>query len=240
MNKQEIQSNAVQIVQREIRSGKLGRYADTVRQWLPKIASAVDTDKDLVMDCVKSAVKGSNPLNSVLGVFGIQFVSEKSLEKSPASKNVLDRALSLDEHALQDAIRGMSKALEEIDADIANQEKETQAENSKLHAQLDTMRQEKDRVQSSYQAQQKRVAERLQYMLALMGQVSSEDPVYQQIQEMVADLNAKVVWDSENGPLPVNVMFQFYKADNPDECLKKPCLVCGEMVLVQGVLFEQA
>ena len=45
MNKQEIQNSASQIVRKEVREGNLGRYAEAVLLWLPKIASAVDTDK---------------------------------------------------------------------------------------------------------------------------------------------------------------------------------------------------
>ena len=239
MNKQEIQNSASQIVRKEVREGNLGRYAEAVLLWLPKIASAVDTDKKMVVDCVKSAVNDSNPLNTVFGLFGIQLVSEKGLERSPASQSILDNALNLDEASLQASIRGISKALTQIEEEHSAQESTARNSIAELRTQLDVVQQGKTRAEGNYNGLQKRVADRLQYILALMGQASSDDSVYLQVQEMVTDMGAKVVWDSENGPLPASVMFQTYKSDNPNQQLKKPCLLCGETVIAQGVLFEQ-
>lgn len=239
MNKQEIQNSASQIVRKEVREGNLGRYAEAVLLWLPKIASAVDTDKKMVVDCVKSAVNDSNPLNTVFGLFGVQLVSEKGLERSPASQSILDNALNLDEASLQASIRGISKALTQIEEEHSAQESTARNSIAELRTQLDTMQQGKTRAEGNYNGLQKRVADRLQYILALIGQTPNDDPVYQQVQEMVADMGAKVVWDSEHGPLPASAMFQTYKSDNPEQQLKKPCLLCGETVIAQGVLFEQ-
>lgn len=239
MNKQEIQNSASQIVRKEVREGNLGRYAEAVLLWLPQIASAVDTDKKMVVDCVKSAVNDSNPLNTVFGLFGVQLVSEKGLERSPASQSILDNALNLDEVSLQASIQGMSKALKQIEKEAAAQEHASRISIAELRSQLETMQQGKARAEENYNGLQKRVADRLQYILALMGQAPSDDSVYLQVQEMVTDMGAKAVWDSENGPLPASVMFQTHKSDNPNQQLKKPCLLCGETVIAQGVLFEQ-
>lgn len=239
MNKQEIQNSASQIVRKEVREGNLGRYAEAVLLWLPKIASAVDTDKKMVVDCVKSAVNDSNPLNTVFGLFGVQLVSEKGLERSPASQSILDNALNLDEVSLQASIQGLSKALKQLEEETASQECASRRSIAQLRTQLDTMQQGKARAEENYNGLQKRIADRLQYILALMGQSPNDDPVYLQVQEMVADMGAKVVWDSENGPLPASAMFQTYKSDNPNQQLRKPCLLCSETVIAQGVLFEQ-
>ena len=243
MNKQQIEDNATQVVRTEIRAGKFGHYADAVLEWLPKIVSTVDVDKKMIVDCVKKAAfDASNPINSalnrVLGILGVQLISERNLVQNRVQQNVLDKALNLDNDKLRIALQGMASDLEKIENDAVNHEKEMQDTISKLHAQLDAVQQEKTRAQNNYTIFQKRVADRLQYILALIGPEANENPAYLQIQEMVTDMGAKIVWDSGNGQLAERVMFQFYKVDKPEDLLKKPCIISGDTVLVQGVMPE--
>lgn len=242
MNKQDIQTTALDLVREEIRSGKPVRYAD-VLDHLPGVLSTIDVDKEKVFEDIKHTLWESsdgNPLNAILKYLGLRLVSDRDLEREPQGKaGALDDALKLDKQKLAASIHQMAMKLashEESASRLAVGNKDVIAE---LHSKLDSEMEKNRRLSASYQGVQENVAARLQYTLSLMGQTPSEDPVYQQIQELMEDMQFTAFWSAENSNLSENEMFTIMTTDDIRSHRSKPCLVYRNEVVAKGVLFVE-
>lgn len=87
MNKQDIHTSTLDLIREETRSGKLVRYADVLND-LPGAVSAIDVDKENVINGIKHAIwdnSDGNPLNAILKYLGLRLVSNRDLERDPQS-----------------------------------------------------------------------------------------------------------------------------------------------------------
>lgn len=242
MNKQDIRTSTLDLVREEKRSGKVVRYADVLDE-IPGVVSTIAVDKESVINGIKQAVWNSgdgNPLNAILKYLGVRLVSNRDLERDSQGKvGALDHALKLDEKKLQLTIQQMATKLAEHEETSNNLNAENRRIIGELHSQLDAESEKSRRLSAGIQGLRETVAARLQYTLALVGQTSSEDPVYQQIGELMEDMQFTAFWSAENSGLSESEMFTIMTTDDISCHKNKPCLVYRGEVVAKGVLFRE-
>lgn len=240
MNKQDIQTSALDLIREETRSGELVRYADVLGD-LPGAMSAIDVDKENVINGIKHAIldnSDGNPLNAILKCLGLRLVSNRALERDPQA-GALDNALKLDKEKLTASIHQMATKLAEHEETSSKLNADNKKLIAELHRQLDAETEKSRRLSSSYQGLRETVAVRLQYILSLMGMAPAEDPVYQQIQEMMEDMQFTAFWSAVNCNLSESEMFTIMTTDDIGSHKSKPCLVYRGKVVAKGVLFTE-
>ncbi len=240
MNQQDIQTSALDLIRKETRSGKLVRYADVLSD-LPDAVSAIDVDKENVINGIKHAIwdnSDGNPLNAILKYLGLHLVSNRDLERDPRA-GILDDALKLDKEKLTASIHQMAAKLAEHEETSRKLNADNKKLIAELHSQLDTEKGKSRRLSASYQGLRETVAARLQYILSLMGMAPAEDPVYQQIQEMMEDMQFTAFWSAESSNLSESEMFTIMTTDDISSHKSKPCLVYRGEVVAKGVLFTE-
>lgn len=242
MKKQDIRTKTQDLVRDEMRSGKVARYAD-ILGILPDVVAAIDVDKEVIANSIKQAIwdsSDSNPLNAILKILGLRLVSNRGLERdSQEQANTLDEALQMDKEKLSNAIRQMTNKLAEYET-VSNQ---LDADNKKLicelNSQLNSETEKSRRASASYQGLRENIALRLQYMLLLIGQSPSENPVYQQVFELMEDMQLTAFWSAEDNEYSEVEMFSVMKTDDISNHKTKPCLMHRGEVVVKGVLFKE-
>lgn len=242
MNKQEIQTKAMDLVRSEIRTGKLSSYSD-IMDYIPKIFSSIGIDKTLVANSIKRAIWESgegNPLNAILKILGVRLVSSKNLECNTSEKTgTLDDALKLDETLLAKVVQQMSQALAAHENTSKCRDDSNKELINELHDKLDEECAKNRKLSANYHGLQETVAVRIQYILSLVGQSGTMDSVAQQVQELMEDMQLKAYWNAENTGFTEAQMFTVLKTDNPSEHKVKPCMTYKGEVIVQGVLFAE-
>lgn len=242
MNKQDIHTSTLDLIREETRSGKLVRYADVLGD-LPSVVSAIDVDKENVINGIKHAIwdnSDGNPLNAILKYLGLRLVSNRDLERDSQSRaGILDDALKLDKEKLTASVHQMAAKLAEHEETSSKLNADNKKLIAELHSQLDAEKGKSRRLSASYQGLRETVAVRLQYILSLMGLTPAEDLVYQQIQEMMEDMQFTAFWSAESSNLSESEMFTIMTTDDISSHKSKPCLVYRGEVVAKGVLFTE-
>lgn len=244
MDNQQISTKVLEILREEKRGGQIFRTAD-ILDVIPEVISSIRLDRQQLYDRIDEALhSGLRPLNAILGLFGLCAVRQDEallLIQSDAEdgpKN-LDTLLKLDESALAAAIHRLAVLLTELEARTAQTEDEQVNQINALIGQLEQEDQKIARLQTESRYRLGAAADRVQYMLSLLGPEDRESPLSSQLYELLADLSITAYWTAEGAPATETAMFTTLRLDQVNGRKMKPCLMHNGEILAKGVRFME-
>ena len=250
MNRQDLKASAEQIVRESLRENSVtGDYG--AAEAAGGLLSAVQMDRAQLKACVLKALTGSggNPLNALLGLFGLRIVSPKNaardldaLLESPAAPALVEDTegqllgfFMLDGTAARQAMDRLSQGLHEAEESGRQATAAQQAAFNRQAAELDESREECAALRAEAARLRQTMAEQLQYLLGLAGPEHTK--VGDRLEEMLDDLDLRAAWSAEDGPAPEAAMFTVMKCDDPEARRGKPCILSPYGVYVRGLRF---
>lgn len=240
MRTQQINTTVQDILREQKKAGKLVRTAGALDS-LTKVVQAVEVDKQYYTACIKKVVESDNPLNALFGLFGYRVIRRDAakplVEVSPNAETAMDRMLCLNEKMMRDAVAEIVDILGGAEAELEQNSTGMASRYNELAGLLDEERRKNAQLQAASQAKLRMTAERAQYILGLAG-AEDESPMIKQVYEMLTDLGVKVYWDAESAPAGEGAMFSVMEGGGALSGTK-PCLMCGDEVLVKGIRFMQ-
>lgn len=242
MKKQSIKETAAQIVKDVVRRGGVLHTA-AVLELLPRVVESVVVDREYIHQCVSRGPSKNNPINALLGLIGLRLVSTESPvwkveqgSSGPVDASLMNNFLKIDSDRLSAAATEISEVLAAAERDNKKELQSGQEHASRVHSELDKMSQKYSQLSVDYENQRKAVAERTQYILSQCGE-GAQSMLVDQVSELLADLEIQVFWSAEGAPLSAGAMFSTMKCVPGTKRHDKPCLLCGDTVLVKGLKF---
>lgn len=241
MNRQEMNQMALDILREEKRANGVIATAEALDQ-VAAVLDTVEVDRKYLKNCIRRALHSvsGNPLNAVLGLIGLQMIRKDAdikIFESDDSHSELESMLKLNEKALHSTIS-------KIASDLANYEREVKEDSAnkvnKINDLIDKMDKQEQvisQLKTDKKAQMLAVADRMQYMLCVLGPDKSDNTLEKQVYELMEDLDIKVYWDANEAPLSDAVMFTELKTAEVEKHRMKPCLICKGEVIAKGVRF---
>ncbi len=248
MKKSELRQRSTDITRSIIRGADDVTEARPL-ELLPDIVMSVRLDRSYILDCIKKNISGKSLfglLNRLLDMLGFQIINVKELRehnadkpdirlKKPEDETVSGNFLTLDEEAYKTAA---AKMLDVIDSS-AKKNKAKYSEMERLFGQareqLNSRTEELRQLRTDTDYMKKGAAERIQYILSLIGKNAEKTPVTEQTAELLGDMGLSAVWaDDENA---ADGMFMTVKCSDPLQHNEKPCIISGNAVLLKGLKF---
>lgn len=239
MNRQEMNQKALDIMREEKRTQGVISTAGILDR-TAAILTAVEVDRKHIRACVSKALNSAtgNPLNTILGLIGLRVIRKdadiKIFEREDTN-NELDSILKIDEKALRPIASQIASDLaayeKEVDEDRTNKINKLNDMAAKIDEQGQNIRQLKADAKSQLQA----VADRIQYMLCILGPDESDNILAEQLRELMTDLEIEAFWTAEGAPFSEAAMFVEVKTAEAEKHKSKPCLVRKGEVLAKGL-----
>lgn len=247
MKKSELRQKSADITRSIIRSAYDVRETKQM-EILPDIVTSVRLDRSYILECIKENISVKSffgLLNRLLDMLGLQIINIRELKEHNADKPdirlkpqngaVSENFLSLDEKAYKDA------AIKILDI-ICETEKKNNAKYSEMEKlfgqareQLNSRTEELRQLRTDTDYMKKGIAERVQYILSLIGRDAEKTPVTEQFPELLSDMGLSVQWaDDENAR---DEMFMTVKCTDASQQKEKPCIMSGNVILLKGMNF---
>jgi len=212
---------------------------------LDQVASILDTvevDRKYMKNCIRQALGSvsSNPLNAILGLIGLQMIRKDAdikIFESDDSRSELKSMLKLNEEALRSTVSKIASDLAAYERKIKEDSTNKVNKINDLITRMDKQEQVISQLKTDKKAQLHAVADRMQYMLCVLGPNKSDSALEEQVYELMEDLNIEVYWDAKEAPLSDTVMFTELKTAEIEKHKMKPCLICKGEVIAKGVKF---
>lgn len=244
MDQKQMNTKAWDILREEKRGGQIVRTAD-ILDTIPEVISAVKVDQEYLCSRIDEAFhSGHRPLNAILGLFGLCAVRQDEALRliradSGDGQGNLDDLLKLDERVLSAAVHRMARALAGVEAQTAQTEDEQVEKINALIGRLEAEERRTARLQSESQLRLNAAADRIQYMLSLLGPEDRESPISSQLYELLTDLSITAYWTAEGAPATDVAMFTTLRLDQVNGRKMKPCLIYNGEILAKGVRFME-
>lgn len=239
MNKQQVRNMVTDVLREEKRKGALVQSASVLDR-LPDVIDTVEVDKKYLYACVKEAFGRSNPVNSVLGVFGLRIIREEDAQRIVQHDSSGEQSAN----AFKVNERELRKVVSAIGSELAESEKENQEKEASYIEKINDLTRKLDSGQSDFSQSRREyemavgaVADRLQFVFSQIGKDHGDDAVAAQLRELLTDLGMEIFWSAEGAAVPEGAMFQFLKTDEPGNHKMKPCIMQNNRVIAQGVIF---
>ncbi len=254
MRKDEIKQRAGDIVRDAVREREIASNVK-VLGYVPDMLDSVSIDTRYILSCVDNELnkRTANPLNALLGLFGLRIVHPKNTisdlsaefgsgTESGVTLEVEDNSkmasfLRVDEAQLKSAIGKMADELRQVESDQQSMQHSLREQNASLHKEMDKASGQLTQKSTDLNYQRNAVAERAQYMLSLVGESPSDTTMCDQIKELLADLELSAHWTTTSIEQKETAMFSILKCDEPEKRRNKPCIMSGSDVFLKGVRF---
>ena len=249
MKKTSVMELTRKVVTDEIRKGKLVKSKDVLTM-LPSLIDAVHVDETKLRGSIEQCLVNSSPLNSLLNLFGVQLINKETIlsqlsdsaEKQNSVSVRLDnsyaeRWFALDSAKFQAIVEEIAERLFELETQANQSYDEEKSRGDALFDKYENLLKEHNTLKYSAEANEKMVAERIQYILSVSGPDAVSDN--EQLIELLKDLNIEVYWSSAEAPFTDTAMFTEYYVQDADLATVKPCLVRSNLVYVKGMRFVQ-
>jgi len=239
MNRQEMNQMALDIVREEKRGSGIVSTAGVMDQ-VASVLTAVEVDRKYMKSCVGKALSSvsGNPLNAILGLVGLKVIRKDAdikIFEGESAGNELDSMLRIDEKAFRPMVARMASDLaayeKEVDEDRADKVNRINDMVTKLDAQDQAIRQLKAEAKSQLQT----VADRIQYMLCVLGPDKSDNALAEQLSELMEDLEIRAVWDTDGASAHAEDMFIELRTADVEKHKMKPCLIRRGEVIAKGL-----
>lgn len=235
------------VVKDEIRKGKLVKSRDVLTM-LPELIDTVHIDETKLKASIEQCLTTANPLNSLLKLFGVQLISKEAvlnqLHLSCGAQNSISvqmndlyakHWLTLDAEKFQEMVEKITEKLFELETQANQTFDDERSRGDSLFIKYENLLKEHNMLRYSAEANEKMVAERIQYILSLSGKDAVSDN--EQLIELLKDLNIEVYWDSTEAQFPDAAMFTEYVVEDATLATTKPCLVRNNAVYIKGMRF---
>lgn len=238
---QNLKERAAEAVREVLRDGRVFQGKE-ILELVPDLVSSVRVSQSAVQKAIVDVLKDNsrNPLNSVLSLLGFQLVRISKLEGGGTSVvstgRSLDNMLEADEQKLKDILRQITKILSEHERESEGRSAGQEERYGRLQRELDQERQNLDRQTQENQNYRNLAAFDVQYMLCLLEK-QRNDPLYQQLIELLADLDMTAIWPEDETSLSKSALFTAMKSDDWEQRKTKPCIMSDGQVLAKGVYF---
>jgi len=241
MNRQEMNQIALNILREEKHSNGVIATAEVLDQ-VASILDTVEVDRKYMKNCIRQALGSvsSNPLNAILGLIGLQMIRKDAdikIFESDDSRSELKSMLKLNEEALRSTVSKIASDLAAYERKIKEDSTNKVNKINDLITRMDKQEQVISQLKTDKKAQLQAVADRMQYMLCVLGPNKSDSALEEQVYELMEDLNIEVYWDAKEAPLSDTVMFTELKTAEIEKHKMKPCLICKGEVIAKGVKF---
>lgn len=241
MDRQEMNQMVLDILREEKRANGVIATAEALDQ----VAAVLDTvvvDRKYMKNCIKHALHSvsGNPLNAILGLVGLQMIRKDAdikIFESDDSRSELGSMLKLNEKALHTTISKIASDLAAYEREVKEDSTNKVDKINDLIDKMDKQEQVISQLKIDKKAQMQAVADRMQYMLCVLGPNKSDSALEEQVYELMEDLDIKVYWDAKDAPLSDAVMFTELKTADVEKHKMKPCLICKGEVVAKGVKF---
>lgn len=230
---------ASDIVREEKRSNGIVSTAGVMDR-VASVLDAIEVDRKYMKACIGKALNSvsGNPLNAILGLVGLKVIRKdadiKIFEKEN-SNNELDSMLKIDEKAFRIMVSALAADLaayeKEVDRDRVDKVKRINDMITKLDGQDQDIRQLKADAKAQLQA----VADRIQYMLCILGTDKSDNVLAEQLGELMADLEIQAFWNADGAPFHETVMFTELRTREIEKHKMKPCLMRRGEIIAKGL-----
>jgi len=254
MNMSEIKQRSRSIIRDSIRRESLVSTG-AVLELLPDVLESVSADNRYILKRIEDELRKPtiNPLNAVLGIFGLRIIRTEStintlngelesvvdLQITDLSVGEAANFLKLNEEVLTRATDAIARRLRTLEEDSEKTEEYLKEQNAALHAQIESKDAAISQFSTDIQDELKTVAERVQYMLSIQG-YGSDDAVTEQLTELLTDLELKAVWRAQlQDVASADAMFSCFKYAAADRRREKPCILYDGKTLIKGVVFEK-
>ncbi|MBR5110040.1 MAG: hypothetical protein IK099_07580 [Clostridia bacterium] len=213
--------------------------------------ASVTVDRDYLAQRIAQILDGNhaNPINALLGIFGLKIVSKNGAMQeldSLMNENLVVEAdtgtqvsfLRLNEAAIRTAADQMAQNLRKIEDQWREETAARQEEANKLRIELDQSRQETEAQRSALTRQRQAAAEQIQYILSILG--PEKNKTSDMLGELLEDLNLTARWNADGTSLLESAMFSVLKCSGPESRKMKPCILSEDGVMVKGLRFTKA
>ena len=235
------------VVKDEIRKGRLVKSKDILTM-LPELIDAVHIDETRLRNSVEQCLTTANPLNSLLKLFGVQLINKEAilnrLHLSCGAQDSISVQMddsyarywfALDLEKFRAIVEKIAEKLFELETQANQTFDDERSRGDSLFIKYENLLKEHNTLRYSAEANEKMVAERIQYILSLS--IKDPDPGNEQLIELLKDLNIEVYWDSTEAPFPDEAMFTEYVVEDATLVATKPCLVRNNAVYIKGMRF---
>lgn len=247
MENQKVMQFVEEVVKDEIRKGNLIKSKD-VLSMLPEVIDTVHIDRKRMRLSIEQCLTTKNPINALLKLFGVQLIKKEkiinnllnsSTDPSDVSVQIDDsyakRWLTLSTKEFKAVVEKIAQKLYELESQANATYDDEKKRGDDLFSKYEKLSKEHNDLKYSSDANEKMIAERIQYILSLTGKEMT--PNNEQLVELLKDLNIEVYWDSNDAPLTDVAMFTEYTIDNENLASTKPCLIRNGSVYVKGMRF---
>lgn len=248
MKNQSLKPVMQEMVREELRKGSLIKTKD-ILEMLPDVIDTVQLDKTEMRDAFEDCLATSNPINAILKLFGLQIIKkEKTLDNLVNSGCAEDISIQeegdepstwvvVDPTAFQAFMESMSQKLAELENRTREELEAAQARGDSLFGKYEKLVKEHEALKGQMEANERMIAERIQYMLFVNG--AAESDANKQLSEMLENLQIEVYWDSTDAPFAAAAMFAELHVDDASAIGTKPCLARNGEVYIKGLRLVQ-
>ena len=248
MKNQSLKPVMQEMVREELRKGNLIKTKD-ILEMLPDVIDTVQLDKTEMRDAFEDCLATSNPINAILKLFGLQIIKkEKTIDSLVNSGYAEDISIQeegdepstwvvVDPTAFQAFMESMSQKLAELENRTREELEVAQARGDSLFDKHEKLTKVHNTLKAQMDANEKLIAERIQYMLFVNG--AAESDTNKQLIEMLDDLGIEVYWDSTDAPFAAAAMFAELRVDDASAIGTKPCLARNGEVYIKGLRLVQ-
>lgn len=241
MYKDNINSQAKEIVGDALREGKVGRSAE-ILEMLPEILDSVEIDKRQILKCYEKDLK-KKP-----GLFGVKFVNPNDAVRGlgaeiHAQDNVpytkeQGAFLRLNKDMLRGYVHKMTDKLSSYEeSETTNFQDQVQTQNEAIR-ELDKVSNNFNQLNAEYNNLISVVVQRSQYMLCVAGRENISDNLFaKQIIELLEDFDMKAVWSTENTDFSETQLFTVNKCDDISSRKNAPAIVQNNKVIAKGTKY---
>lgn len=246
MENQKLMQFVEKTVKNEIRKGKLVRSKDVLAQ-LPALVDPICIDKTQMRNSIEDCLSNHNPLNAVLKLFGVQIIQQEkainSLLGSGSDEGEISISfddlyskqwLTLNPKEFQATVERIGQMLYELESQATEAYDEEKKRGDDLFTKYEKLVREYNELKYSVDANEKMIAERVQYLLSLHGKDAADN---EQLVELLKDMDIEVYWDCSTAPFTDAAMFTEYVVEDAISVNGKPCLVRDGAVFAKGIRF---
>lgn len=248
MKNQSLKPVMQEMVREELRKGNLIKTKD-ILEMLPDVIDTVQLDKTEMRDAFEDCLATSNPINAILKLFGLQIIKkEKTLDNLVNSgyaevvsveeaEDVLPSWMMVSASEFQTVMESVAQKLAELENRTQQELDAAQARGDSLFGKYEKLTKEHEALKGQMEANERMIAERIQYMLFVNG--AAESDANKQLSEMLENLQIEVYWDSTDAPFAAAAMFAELHVDDASAIGTKPCLARNGEVYVKGLRLVQ-
>ena len=250
MTKQELKQEVSDIVRSTLR--KEGYYSEN-SDVLLSIGDVIDSiylDRTYIMNDIRKALsEGCNPLNAILGLFGLRIVSPErtmrvigsALGETPPAGIIVEEIdstaslktfLRIDKDKVTEAVERMALVLR----DKAVSDNRTI---DSIRDQMELSQSEMERTGTELQQLRTDHQETIRLVVAWAQRIlvpDSADPISGIVLSLLEDMDISVHWDTENVGLSHTAMFTTLRRAPSYQGRNQPCLVKDGQVLLKGLV----